>query len=198
MQDGSSRSVPPLTTRRLLRTGEAVVLARCHEATIRRAVRDGALQAVRLGGTGNLRIREDELERWLQPVQPCDAAGRARIRASSGPDRRLERCPGVAPVIHRCRAGAANPHGHSNVVLVRVVLHGGHGSRTPHGYAVVPCRRCRYDAAVVTDWWCLGTVAGERPRGSRFWPRVDRDGPRTAWAIVVSDAAASLLADLGK
>ena len=42
----------------------------------------------------------------------------------------------------------------------------------PHGQSLWSQERA------VTHRWCLGTVAGERPRGSRFWPRVDRDGPR--------------------
>ena len=92
------------------------MLARCHEATIRRAVRDGALQAVRLGGTGTCGSARTSSSAGCNPyshVMPPDELASERL----GPDRRLERCPGVAPVIHRWRAGAANPHGHSNVDL---------------------------------------------------------------------------------
>ena len=53
--------------------------------------------------------------------------------AFSGSYRRLERRPGVVPVWSRGRTGAANPHEHTNVVLVRIVLHRAESSRSLRG-----------------------------------------------------------------
>jgi len=49
----------------LLTTAEAARAAVCHQATIRRAVLEGQLRALRLGRRGDYRIPAGELERWM-------------------------------------------------------------------------------------------------------------------------------------
>lgn len=46
----------------------AARLADCSEATIRRAVDAGYLEAVKPKGTGLLRIPRESLEEWLKPA----------------------------------------------------------------------------------------------------------------------------------
>jgi excisionase family DNA binding protein len=59
-------STTELTRPKLLTVKEAALKLRCSPLTIRRRVWSGELPAVQLGGPGTaLRIREDELERWL-------------------------------------------------------------------------------------------------------------------------------------
>jgi excisionase family DNA binding protein len=56
----------------LLSPSEVARLLGVHKATVYRRIHQGEIRALRLGETGPLRVRSDELERWLQryPVVP--------------------------------------------------------------------------------------------------------------------------------
>ena len=69
----------------------------------------------------------------LDVYSPRHAAGRDRVRAVSGAYRRLDRLCGVVPVWSGRRTEAANPHDHTNVVLVRIILHRAESSRSLRG-----------------------------------------------------------------
>ncbi len=49
----------------LLSVGEVAKLLRLHPHSVYRKIHTGELPAIRLGEDGALRIRADELERWL-------------------------------------------------------------------------------------------------------------------------------------
>ena len=114
-----SRAVSPSATRPLLRTGEAAAIAACHEATIRRAVRAWHAPGRPARPHGHLRVRADELERWLRPAQP---EGRLRLRATlPGPSSRTrERRPAPereelhhgSGSTRRCGAASRSSSGH--------------------------------------------------------------------------------------
>ena len=55
-----------ITHDNLLTVAEVARRLRVHQITVRRYIRAGTLQAVRVGR--NLRVREEELERFLQPA----------------------------------------------------------------------------------------------------------------------------------
>jgi excisionase family DNA binding protein len=55
--------------KRLLQVKEAASELGVHEATVRRAIAAGELEAVRLGPRGRYRVTTDALERFLQPVK---------------------------------------------------------------------------------------------------------------------------------
>jgi excisionase family DNA binding protein len=54
--------------KRLLHVKEAASELGVHEATVRRAIKSGELEAVRLGEHGRYRVRPAALERFLRPV----------------------------------------------------------------------------------------------------------------------------------
>jgi excisionase family DNA binding protein len=59
------------TERRLLTVREAAAAVRVNPATIYRAIETGRLQALRVGGgLGPLRIEQEALTDYLQPVRP--------------------------------------------------------------------------------------------------------------------------------
>ena len=55
--------------RRLLSVRAAAQAAACSNDTIRRHIREGRLQALRLGAAGDYRIPADALDRWLTPTE---------------------------------------------------------------------------------------------------------------------------------
>jgi excisionase family DNA binding protein len=68
---------------------EVVRLLRCSKPTVYRRITDGEIPAVKLGTTqfAPLRIRRDELEAWLRPVQPKElgvASGSDGSRSRQG------------------------------------------------------------------------------------------------------------------
>jgi excisionase family DNA binding protein len=56
----------------LLSPSEVARLLGVHKATVYRRIHEGEIRAIRLGEDGPLRVRSDELERWLAryPVVP--------------------------------------------------------------------------------------------------------------------------------
>ena len=56
--------------KQLLHPKEAAFELDCHVATIRRAIRRGELEALRLGERGRLRIHRHALEAFLRPAAP--------------------------------------------------------------------------------------------------------------------------------
>lgn len=51
-----------------LSTGAAARVAGVHPTTVWRAIREGELEAVRLGERGDYRIRREALEQWMRPT----------------------------------------------------------------------------------------------------------------------------------
>ena len=60
-----------ITHDNLLTVAQVARRLQLHEITVRRYIKAGALKAVRVGR--NLRVREDDLERFLQPAAPTGA-----------------------------------------------------------------------------------------------------------------------------
>lgn len=60
------------TSARLLDVAQAARALHVSTDTVRRRIRDGSLPALRVGTSGNLRIREDSIERLLVPYHPND------------------------------------------------------------------------------------------------------------------------------
>jgi excisionase family DNA binding protein len=65
-------NLEPAAARFELTPRQAAVTLRCSPATIYRAVHRGELEAVRLGERGTIRIRDDALEKFMQPVVSRD------------------------------------------------------------------------------------------------------------------------------
>jgi excisionase family DNA binding protein len=55
-------------TRELLHVKEAASELDVHPSTLRRAIRRGELEAVRIGQAGRLRIRREALDSFLRPA----------------------------------------------------------------------------------------------------------------------------------
>jgi len=60
-----------ITHDNLLTVAQVARRLQLHEITVRRYIRAGTLKAVRVGR--NVRVREDDLERFLQPATPTGA-----------------------------------------------------------------------------------------------------------------------------
>jgi excisionase family DNA binding protein len=62
--------MPTITNQReLLHVKEAASLLGCSSDTVRRAIANGELPAVTLGSHGRYRIRRQDLEQFLRPVE---------------------------------------------------------------------------------------------------------------------------------
>ena len=88
----------------LLTLAEACERLRCDPKTLRREARDGRIRLVPIRGT--LRVREDELERYIRDQEAAWCRSAAAASSAARFDAAVEAAAVLADVLHRTRPEA--------------------------------------------------------------------------------------------